>query len=264
MWLRPPAGGRGASPWCACPAPGLFRGGPGVFSMGPGQKVENARGYTALFGHFQARGRTLDEGVALFFRAPAAIPARTWWSSPATGARSSPKPLIEACIAAGAAPAGPGEYTKRAFLNGRISLTQAEAVMDVISAAGRQGAALAEHALGGALAKTDRGLQGNPAGPGRASGRLGRFSRGGCARAGARSPAKGPGEVLAGVSALVESYGAGAVLRQGSIQPSWAAPTWANPPFLNLLAGFDRAIVTPWRAPPATWWSRPSCWAGCA
>ena len=59
--------------------------------------------------------------------------------------------LVEACIAAGASPAAPGEYTRRAFLNGKLGLTQAEAVMDLISADGRQGAALANAALGGAL-----------------------------------------------------------------------------------------------------------------
>ena len=61
--------------------------------------------------------------------------------------------LVEACLAAGAQPAAPGEYTRRAFLNGKLGLTQAEAVMDLISADGRQGAALANAALGGALAK---------------------------------------------------------------------------------------------------------------
>ena len=61
--------------------------------------------------------------------------------------------LVEACIAAGASPAAPGEYTRRAFLNGKLSLTQAEAVMDIISADGRQGAALANASLNGALAR---------------------------------------------------------------------------------------------------------------
>ena len=61
--------------------------------------------------------------------------------------------LVEACLAAGAQPAAPGEYTRRAFLNGKLGLTQAEAVMDLISADGRQGAALANAALSGALAR---------------------------------------------------------------------------------------------------------------
>ena len=43
---------------------------------------------------------------------------------------------MEACLAAGAQPAAPGEYTRRAFLNGKLGLTQAEAVMDIISASG--------------------------------------------------------------------------------------------------------------------------------
>lgn len=58
--------------------------------------------------------------------------------------------LLEALITAGCAPAGPGEFTRRALENGRMSLTQAEAVMEVIAANGRQGAALANpHWTGG-------------------------------------------------------------------------------------------------------------------
>ncbi len=67
--------------------------------------------------------------------------------------------LLEALYLAGAAPAGPGEFTRRALENGRMSLTQAEAVMEIISAEGRQGAALAKSALDGALARRIAGIQ---------------------------------------------------------------------------------------------------------
>ena len=63
------------------------------------------------------------------------------------GATADDVRLLRACCAAGAAPAGPGEFTKRAFLSGRISLTQAEAVMDLINATSRQAAAAAAAAL---------------------------------------------------------------------------------------------------------------------
>src|SRR5699024_12056719 len=49
------------------------------------------------------------------------------------GGNAVARRLVEACLAAGAVPAGPGEYTRRALLNGKLSLTQAEAVMDLIS-----------------------------------------------------------------------------------------------------------------------------------
>ena len=80
-----------------------------------------------------------DEGVALFFRAPHSYTGEDVVELSCHGGSAVARRLVEACIAAGASPAAPGEYTRRAFLNGKLSLTQAEAVMDIISADGRQG-----------------------------------------------------------------------------------------------------------------------------
>ena len=117
------------------------------------KKVEQAKGYTALFGHFVDREEAFDEGVALFFRAPHSYTGEDVVELSCHGGNAVARRLVEACLAAGAQPAAPGEYTRRAFLNGKLGLTQAEAVMDLISADGRQGAALANAALGGALVK---------------------------------------------------------------------------------------------------------------
>ena len=61
--------------------------------------------------------------------------------------------VLELILASGAVLAAPGEFTKRAFLNGRIDLTQAEAVIDVLSAKTRKGVDLAQEQLSGALYK---------------------------------------------------------------------------------------------------------------
>ena len=119
----------------------------------PGKKVAQAKGYTALFGHFVDGGEEFDEGVALFFRAPHSYTGEDVVELSCHGGSAVARRLVEACLAAGAQPAAPGEYTRRAFLNGKLGLTQAEAVMDLISADGRQGAALANAALSGALAR---------------------------------------------------------------------------------------------------------------
>ena len=121
--------------------------------VNPAKKVKDAKGYTALFGSFVEGGDAFDEGVALFFRAPHSYTGEDVVELSCHGGSAVARRLVEACIAAGAAPAAPGEYTRRAFLNGKLSLTQAEAVMDLISADGRQGAALANASLNGALAR---------------------------------------------------------------------------------------------------------------
>ena len=104
----------------------------------PNKRVEDAKGYTALFGKFLEGEDAFDEGVALFFRAPHSYTGEDVVELSCHGGSAVARRLVESCIEAGAAPAAPGEYTRRAFLNGKLSLTQAEAVMDIISADGRQ------------------------------------------------------------------------------------------------------------------------------
>lgn len=209
------------------------------------KNVMDAKGYTALFGHFVAKEKVLDEGVALFFRAPRSYTGEDVIELSCHGGTVIAQSLIEACIDAGAVPAGPGEYTKRAFLNGRMSLTQAEAVMDLISATGRQGVALAETVLDGALARKMEGykqtlveLAGHLAAwvdfpeedvPALEEDNLNRALQ----------------EVLQGVQQLIDRYGAGAVLRQGVDVAIVGSPNVGKSTLLNLIAGFDRAIVTP-------------------
>ena len=118
-----------------------------------GRKVAEAKGYTAMLGHYLLHGAEMDECVALFFRAPHSYTGEDVVELSCHGGSAVARRLVESCIAAGAAPAAPGEYTRRAFLNGKLGLTQAEAVMDLISADGRQGAALANASLNGALAR---------------------------------------------------------------------------------------------------------------
>ena len=117
------------------------------------KSVLAAKGYTALFGHYLLDGREMDETVALFYRAPHSYTGEDVIELSVHGGSAMADGLQQALIAAGAVPAGPGEFTRRALENGRMSLTQAEAVMEIISAGGRQGAALAKTALDGRLAK---------------------------------------------------------------------------------------------------------------
>ena len=95
------------------------------------KQVEDAKGYTALFGHFMEGEEAFDEGVALFFRAPHSYTGEDVVELSCHGGSAVARRLVESCIAAGAAPAAPGEDTRRAFLNGKLGLTQAEAGPDL-------------------------------------------------------------------------------------------------------------------------------------
>ena len=124
-----------------------------------GKSVADAKGYTAMLGHYLLHGQEMDETIALFFRAPHSYTGEDVIELSVHGGTAMADGLLEALITAGTAPAGPGEFTRRALEHGRMSLTQAEAVMEVIAANGRQGAALAKSALDGRLAKRIGAIQ---------------------------------------------------------------------------------------------------------
>ena len=106
-----------------------------------GKQPAEMEGYTCTYGTFcTPDGKELDDGILTVFRAPHSYTGEDVAELSCHGGLYVTGQLLEALLAAGAAPAEPGEFTKRAFLSGKMTLTQAEAVMDVIGAAGKHGA----------------------------------------------------------------------------------------------------------------------------
>jgi tRNA modification GTPase len=108
--------------------------GDAVFRAASGKKVSEMESFKAAYGFIEADGKTIDEVLLLKMKAPHTYTREDVIEIDCHGGIVVTKAVLEAVIAAGARPAEPGEFTKRAFLNGRIDLTQAEAVSDIIAA----------------------------------------------------------------------------------------------------------------------------------
>ena len=99
--------------------------------------LQKIGGYRAKYGKIMHEGEYIDEAVVLIFKAPHSYTGEDVVEISCHGGLYLTKRVLRAVLEAGAQPAEAGEFTKRAFLNGKIDLSQAESVMDLISAKGK-------------------------------------------------------------------------------------------------------------------------------
>ncbi|MCL1903030.1 MAG: tRNA uridine-5-carboxymethylaminomethyl(34) synthesis GTPase MnmE [Oscillospiraceae bacterium] len=100
--------------------------------------VAEMRGYTAAYGNIYDDDVKIDDGVLLIFRAPKSYTGENVAEITCHGGVFVARRVLKACINAGATFAEAGEFTKRAVLNGKMTLTQAESVIDVINSVSEQ------------------------------------------------------------------------------------------------------------------------------
>lgn len=122
-----------------------------VFRSVSGKKLTDLKGYTAAYGKIYDGDELIDEAVVLVYRAPHSYTGQDAAEISCHGGLYVTKRVLRAVLKNGAVPAEAGEFTKRAFLNGKMGLTEAEAVMDIISAQGSQSAKAALSCLEGRL-----------------------------------------------------------------------------------------------------------------
>ena len=96
--------------------------------------LSELKGYTAAYGEIKENGCVLDDAVALVFLAPKSYTGENVVELSLHGGRLMLKNALRVILQKGAVLASPGEFTKRAFLNGKLDLTKAESVMGLISA----------------------------------------------------------------------------------------------------------------------------------
>ncbi|MBR5589048.1 MAG: tRNA uridine-5-carboxymethylaminomethyl(34) synthesis GTPase MnmE, partial [Phascolarctobacterium sp.] len=130
-----------------------------LFHAASGKSLADYAPNTMVYGHVYDKEDLVDEVLTVFMKAPRSYTAEDVVEIQCHGGIQSLKKILELTYQAGARPAEPGEFTKRAFLNGRIDLTQAEAVMDIIKSRSEASLKLAVRQQNGQLAKALRGLR---------------------------------------------------------------------------------------------------------
>ena len=130
-----------------------------IFKSVKGIKLTDVASHTVHYGHIVSNEKVIDEVLVIVMRAPNTYTREDVVEIDCHGGILVTRKVLEACIDAGASPAQPGEFTKRAFLNGRIDLSQAEAVIDVINSKNDYALKSSVNQLDGVLSRKIRNIR---------------------------------------------------------------------------------------------------------
>ena len=216
-----------------------------VFTPGNGRPLEDAPNRKLILGSLRDKeGRVIDQCMAVYTRGPHSYTGEDTVEFHCHGSPAVLAAGLDSLYRAGAKPARRGEFTKRAFLNGQLDLTQAEAVIDLIEADTADAAANAAGQVGGVLQKKLSPIYDDLTNL--------------CSHFHAvldypdediddfnlndyYAPLRSDAKAL---YALLQTYGQGRILRQGVAAAIVGKPNVGKSSLLNALAGFERVIVT--------------------
>ena len=216
-----------------------------VFTLNNNKPLSEAPDKRLVLGSLHDKdGRIIDSCCAILSRGPHSYTGEDTVEFHCHGSPAVMAAGLEALYIAGARPAQRGEFTKRAFLNGKLDLTQAEAVIDLIEADTADAAANAAGQVGGVLQRKLAPVYNDLVNlcshfhavldyPDEDIEDFGLASYEGTLKADAKA-----------LENLLKTYGQGRILRQGVAAAIVGKPNVGKSSLLNALAGFDRAIVT--------------------
>lgn len=195
-------------------------------------------------GHIEQAGSRIDDVLVTVFRAPRSYTGEDVVEISGHGGVIVAQSVLRAVLQAGARAAEPGEFTRRAFLHGKLDLTQAEAVMDLISARGEASARAAAAQLEGRLGHVTEQLRQEALAALAHVEAFIDFPEEGIDPDGGRALLERVDGLLSTLKRLLATADEGRMLREGVRLVIHGEPNVGKSSLLNLLLGYDRAMVS--------------------
>ena len=216
-----------------------------VFKLNNGTCLSNAPNRKLMLGDLHDKdGRVIDQCMAVYSRGPHSYTGEDTVEFHCHGSPAVLAAGLEALYIAGAKPAKRGEFTKRAFLNGKLALTQAEAVIDLIEADTADAAANAAGQVGGKLQKKLTPIYNDLTDLCSHFHAVLDYPDEDIEDFGLKNYEKTLRADAKALYALLNTYGQGRILRQGVAAAIVGKPNVGKSSLLNALAGYERVIVT--------------------
>lgn len=201
-------------------------------------------GYTAVYGYVWDKDGDIDECVATVFRAPHSYTGEDVVEFSCHGGVYLLQRTLRALFEAGAVPAEAGEFTRRAFENGKLDLTRAEAVMDLIAADGRLAAKTALAVREGAVFHRLQGIKEKLVALQAQFSAFVDYPDDDIPELSSAALSQTVKEAEEELFRLLDTYDAGRVLREGVDTVIVGSPNVGKSTLMNLLTGCERSIVT--------------------
>lgn len=215
-----------------------------IFRPVSGKLLCESKGYCAHFGDVYDNNEKIDEAVCLVFRAPRSYTGEDTAEISCHGGLYITKRVLRAALDAGAFPAEAGEFTKRAFLNGKLDLAAAESVMSLIGASGKQAASAALNTLDGNLSREIRKCADDIIGVCASLAAWVDYPDDDIEETGAADMLPIFEKTKSALADIIRRYDCGRAVTNGIDAVIVGKPNVGKSTLMNMLTGFERSIVT--------------------